>query len=283
MALTGQQQNAVNYLNKVGNSISAEQYNTLASAIYGSGGVSNSPASIASQASNLSYDDVINQIKTLSAENTAKSQELAEKQWQFNAEEAQKSRDWQEYMSNTSIQRFVQDAEKAGVNPILWYAGSGSSVGSGATASGSSGTVDTSANSVLGSYLNTLINSATAINQANINAKTNLAIADINQQSAIYSANMASEASKYSANTSAYSYLKGIENNNAFNEFIKQNYPNTSAELLSGILNGIAQGSGLDGVSDLYKALGSWLTEQYSSSRSKSSNFNLNGRSRAHY
>lgn len=52
----------------------------------------------------------------------------------FNALEAQKNRDWQEYMSNTSYQRAMSDMQKAGINPLLAYDQGGAQSGSGATA-----------------------------------------------------------------------------------------------------------------------------------------------------
>lgn len=59
------------------------------------------------------------------------NEEMFERQMQFNREEAQKNRDWQEYMAKTAYQRAVGDMEKAGLNPILAVTGGGISTGSG--------------------------------------------------------------------------------------------------------------------------------------------------------
>lgn len=53
---------------------------------------------------------------------------------EFNAAEAQKQRDWQEYMSNTQYQRTVADMQKAGVNPAMAMNNGVASAGSGASA-----------------------------------------------------------------------------------------------------------------------------------------------------
>lgn len=56
---------------------------------------------------------------------------------EFNSREAQKDRDWQERMSNTSYQRVVEDLKLAGLNPILAYDNGGASTPSGSSASSS--------------------------------------------------------------------------------------------------------------------------------------------------
>lgn len=60
----------------------------------------------------------------------------AEKNRQFNAEQAQLNRDYQTYMSNTAVQRRAADLKAAGFNPALAL-GSGASSPSGSSASGS--------------------------------------------------------------------------------------------------------------------------------------------------
>lgn len=75
-----------------------------------------------------------NKIAEQRADSWNKASEMA-----YNREEAQKSRDWSEYMASTSLQRLSADAKKAGINPLYLVGNSGSSPASGATASASGG------------------------------------------------------------------------------------------------------------------------------------------------
>lgn len=64
---------------------------------------------------------------------------MFERQMAFNAEEAQKQRDWMQMMESTKYQRAIKDMETAGLNPILAVTGGGVSVGSGGGSAASVG------------------------------------------------------------------------------------------------------------------------------------------------
>lgn len=88
-----------------------------------------------------------------------------EKTRQFNAEQAQLARDFEERMSNTAINRRMQDLVNSGINPILSYSQGGASTPSGANATHSAinaGGLPTSFNTALqpGTDFSSNLNSA---------------------------------------------------------------------------------------------------------------------------
>lgn len=107
-----------------------------------------------------------------------------QKAMQFNHDEAELSRKWQEYMSSTAHQREIKDLQTAGLNPVLSaLGGSGAPVTSGATASGytssgSKGDTDMSTAGALVSLLGSMLGAQTQLASAAISARTQEAVAD---------------------------------------------------------------------------------------------------------
>lgn len=105
------------------------------------------------------------------AQNDANSAEAARAR-EFNAQEAQKNRDFQERMRQTSYQTAITDMKAAGLNPMLAYTQGGSGTPSGATAAGAQ------LPQVVNEQQGRLVASATEAQIANTYAQTAKTLAD---------------------------------------------------------------------------------------------------------
>lgn len=102
------------------------------------------------------------------AENNEFSAQEAQKARDFNSAEAAKQREWEEYMSNTAVQRSVEDMKKAGINPVM-AAGTQASTPSGSAAS--AGAAYTHNSTGFGGFLGMLASMAATVIAKGVGAK----------------------------------------------------------------------------------------------------------------
>lgn len=198
-----------------------------------------------------SYTNALDQITNLSDKASARSLDYA-KQYQswsanqaaisneYNAAEAAKNRDWQQYMSNTAHQREVADLRAAGLNPVLSaMGGNGAAVTSGAAASaampsGSAGQADTSASTALVQLLGSMLSAQTAIANQAVSAKTQEAVADKYTAMSKLTTEIAAAAGMANARTAAGAQMYGADKQYQ----IQQDFPTSLIRVLDSMLAG---------------------------------------------
>ena len=178
--------------------------------------------------------DIANHNNALSSVNAKKQMDFQTesnaKAMAFSSAEAEKNRAYQERLSNSAHQREVADLLKAGLNPVLSSKYSGSTTPSGSSASGvssqgSKADVDTSVNNIIGSLLNAVIGQATALQTTAMNNQTALQSTSMMNETQIKNAITAMQATLGSASINANSNQKIQSQAQAFEEYMKKNYP----------------------------------------------------------
>lgn len=172
-------------------------YDSSYSEEYGHTGLgSSSSAAGSGSSSSSSLNSYLEMLQQIQAQNNAWSSSQAQRQMdfqsseaalarKFNHDEAQASRDWTQYMSDTAHQREVKDLQAAGLNPVLSaMGGNGAPVTSGAVAAGNAspqgakGDTDTSLSGALVGLLSASMQAQASMANMAVSARTQEAVAD---------------------------------------------------------------------------------------------------------
>lgn len=153
----------------------------------------NTSADKAAQTANATSLEWLREVMKYNAEQAEKNRQFqqtsADKAAQFESAEAQKLRDWQERMSSSQYQRAVADLKKAGINPILaaQYL-NGASTPSGASASGFAASGSSASASQTSAHKAEVdLNSAAKIITAYLETNTKLTTAEIQSITTMFS------------------------------------------------------------------------------------------------
>lgn len=154
-----------------------------------------------------------------------------ELQTRYNAQEAQKARDWQTEMSKSAHQMEVEDLKKAGLNPVLSSGGSGAQSYTTSSASAQPESGASAVAALQGSQLGALsqleasrMAAAATKKAAAVSAAAMRSAAAQSAAAQIYSANMGYKKAKYQSDTQA----KIQEGINKTNLKIAMNKPQSS-------------------------------------------------------